>query len=235
MKRIQLPLLLMLAMLVSRQAPAGTGGTISGAVVVAKDGTAVAPEAVNYLYVYLEEKKPTRRPGDGMTATITQSAQQFDPRVVVIPEGGTVWFPNKDSEDHSVFSPSGTREDGFDLGRYGRSKRGKSQRFLESKAYSIYCDIHMEMWAYVKVVPSRYWTPVVKGRFSLIGVPPGTYRVAAWAPGSRDVLSEWITITGEETRSVAEMHLQLLARATVHVHSDGSSYKASEIYNAKKR
>lgn len=234
MKRTQLPVLLALIVLICRPAPAGNGGTISGTVVVAKDGKVVPPETISYLYAYVEEKKPSRRPGDGMTATITQTDQRFEPNVVVIPEGATVWFPNKDDENHSVFSPSGVREDGFDLGRYGRSKRGKSQRFLESKAYSIFCDIHMGMWAYVKVVPSRFWTPVVKGRFVLAGLPPGTYRIAAWAPESLDVRSEWVTITGEETRSVAEIHLQMRARSAVHPHSDGSSYTAEEKYKAKK-
>ncbi len=234
MKRTQLPILLVLALLVCRPAPAGTGGTISGTVVVAKDGKVVPAEAISYLYVYVEEKRPSRRPGDGMTATITQVGQQFEPHVVLIPEGGAVWFPNKDDEDHSVFSPSGVREDGFDLGRYGRSKRGRSQRFLESKAYSIYCDIHMGMWAYVKVVPSRYFVPVAKGRFTLTGLPPGTYRVAAWAPESLDVKSEWVTITGDETRNLAEIHLQMLARSAIHQHSDGSSYTAEEKYRTKK-
>lgn len=224
MKRLLVPILLVLAASLVPAAPAAKGGAISGTVVVAQDGKAVP--AAQDVYVYLEEATPPRHPGEGMSAKITQIGTQFEPHVVMVPSYATVFFPNKDKDEHSVFSPPDPpRIDAIDLGRYGKSDPGKSHRFLEPHEYKIYCDIHMGMWAYVKVVPSRYIVKVVKGKFAIAGLPPGKYKAVAWAPQALDVKSEWVTITGDETKSPSELHLQTKPRPVTHLRLDGSAYK----------
>jgi plastocyanin len=200
------------------------GGTITGRVVVAKDGK---PTATSDVWVYLEEAKPTRSPGSAVTAVISQSDEKFSPNVLLVPVGATVTFPNKDLVEHSVFSPAkGAKWYGFDLGRYAKSKDGKSKRFTQPGEFDVFCDIHMKMWAKVKVVPSRYFAAVdpKDGRFSLRGLPPGAYKVWAWGPQSLDVHSDEVVISGEDTKDVLELHLQAQPRDAVHSRADGSAY-----------
>lgn len=188
-----------------------------------KNGTLVKNAAD--VWVYLEDVKRLRaRPGTGWTATIEQKKPRtFDPKVLVVPVGATVAFPNKDREDHNVFSPANGSNPMWDLGRYG-PKKTNSKKFLDLDEYAIYCDLHKEMSATVKVVPTRYFVPVIGGRFKLTGVPPGRYKVVAWAPGSAEVKSDVVEVVAGATRPVPSLHLHWGTLKTVHLRMDGTQY-----------
>lgn len=111
---------------------------------------------------------------------LAQEQQSFLPRVVTVPVGGSVEFPNKDPIYHSVFSVSPAKR--FDLGRYGR---GASKRVTFRKAglVTVYCDIHSNMEGFVFVAPNRAVTqPDASGRYALPDLPSGRYTLIAWHP-----------------------------------------------------
>ena len=202
-----------------RAAPAG--GTVTGSVVVVRDGKVVTN--AEWVYVYLQPVRAKRiEYGKGATFAIKQVAQQFDPHVLVVPLGAAVAFPNKDTQDHNVFSPT---EPGFDLKKFGPGN-SPAQVFHEDGEYAIYCDIHKDMWAKVKVIESAWFAPVVNGAFTIANVPPGRYKAVAWAPDSRDVPSEVIVVEDGGTVKVPadQLHLQLAKPAALHVRKDGSAY-----------
>ena len=68
---------------------------------------------VSDVVVYLDGPKVKNTPAK---ATVTMRGKEFRPRVVVVPSGGTVDFPNEDGVFHNVFSVSG--ENRFDLDLY---------------------------------------------------------------------------------------------------------------------
>src|SRR5262245_32764632 len=186
-----------------RAAPAG--GTVSGAGVVVRDGKVVTN--ADWVYVYLKPLRTKRvEYGKGATFAIEQRGQQFAPHVQVVPLGAAVAFPNKDTQDHNVFSPT---EPGFDLKKFGPGN-SPSQVFREDGEYAIYCDIHKDMWAKVKVIESAWFAPVVNGAFTIANVPAGRYKAVAWAPDSRDVPSEAIVVVDGGTVNVPadQLHLQ---------------------------
>jgi plastocyanin len=143
-------------------------------------------------------------PGAGQTSQIKQRDLQFEPHVLVVAAGATVAFPNLDSEEHNVFSPS---DPPFNLGRYTTDKVGKAKRFDDPGEIEIYCDIHKQMWARVKVVDTTLYAEVVDGKYDLSGVPPGTYKVVAWMPDSREVKSDVVTIDASGDVQATEIHL----------------------------
>lgn len=111
---------------------------------------------------------------------LAQRGQSFLPRVVVVPVGGSVSFPNFDPIYHNVFSVSPVRR--FDLGKY---PRGQSRRvtFPKPGVVSVFCDIHADMAAFVLVTPTPAWTrATTDGRFELADLAPGRYRVSWWHP-----------------------------------------------------
>jgi plastocyanin len=121
---------------------------------------------------------------------LAQQQQSFQPRVIALPAGGSVDFPNLDPIFHSVFSVSPTKR--FDLGRYGRG-RSKRVRFDKPGLVNVYCDIHSNMEGFVLVTPNRAVArPDETGRYALPDLPPGRYVVKAWhpdmAPIERDVV-----------------------------------------------
>ena len=111
---------------------------------------------------------------------LAQKDQSFVPRVVVVPVGGTVDFPNMDPIYHNVFSVSPVKR--FDLGKYPRGE-SRSVRFPRAGLVNVYCDIHSDMAAFILVVPNRAFArPRADGGWELPDVPPGRYVLCWWHP-----------------------------------------------------
>ena len=118
--------------------------------------------------------------------TITQKEKAFLPRVLVVPVGSTVDFPNADPIFHNVFTLSTPGP--FDLGLY-RGGASKARVFTEPATYRVFCNIHPQMTALLAVVPSPYFTMVERGEFRL-DVPPGAYRVTVFSERTAPVTGE---------------------------------------------
>jgi len=113
-------------------------------------------------------------------ARLAQRDQSFVPRVVAVPVGGTVDFPNMDPIYHNVFSVSPTRR--FDLGKYPRG-HSKSVTFGRTGLVNVYCDIHSDMAAFILVVPNHACVqPAADGTFAFPDLPPGRYTLRLWHP-----------------------------------------------------
>ena len=129
---------------------------------------------------------------------LAQQDQSFMPRVVAVPAGGVVDFPNLDPIYHNVFSVSPAKR--FDLGRYGRGK-SKSVTFKKPGLVNVYCDIHSNMEGFILVVPNRALArPDATGRYALPDLPPGRYTLLAWHPDLAPVRRE---VTVPDTGDVA--------------------------------
>jgi hypothetical protein len=120
---------------------------------------------------------------------LAQKDQSFSPRVVVVPAGGSVDFPNLDPIYHNVFSVSPIRR--FDLGKYPRGE-SRSVRFSKPGVVNVYCDIHSDMAAFILVLPNRAFArPRADGSWQLPDVPGGRYALCWWHPdfpcGRRDI------------------------------------------------
>lgn len=119
-----------------------------------------------------------REPG---RAVMDQKDETFRPRLLAVPTGTTVDFPNSDSTYHNVFSLSRARR--FDLGRYAAGK-SKAVRFDRPGIVRVFCDIHSHMSAFVVVFSHPYFRVTdADGRFRIDRVPPGTYTVVGWYEG----------------------------------------------------
>ncbi len=117
-------------------------------------------------------------PGAGEPASMVMSKKQFSPRVVVVPKGGTVEFPNRDKIFHNAFSVSG--ENRFDLDLYKAPQVGK-KKFEHTGVVRVYCNIHPQMTGLVVVRDNPYFATSAKdGSFSIGAVPAGRYTITAW-------------------------------------------------------
>lgn len=121
-----------------------------------------------------EDRDPTR-------AVMDQRNETFVPHVLAVTVGSVVDFPNSDHIYHNVFSLSKPRR--FDLGRYASGK-SKAVRFDRAGVVRVFCDIHSHMNAFILVFSHPFFAVTdADGRFSLDGVPPGSYNVVAWYEG----------------------------------------------------
>jgi plastocyanin len=170
-------------------APATLSGTVT---------TPKGPAANAVVYLEGAPVEPTAT----MSAKITNKMMKFVPYVVVIPAGGKVVFGNDDPFPHNVNSPDGER---FDLGDLAQNE-AKSHVFKSPGVYSILCHLHPAMLGYVVVAPSSYYAKADgQGHFAIKNVPPGSYRVTAWAPHDQPSTLP-VTVSGADTAVNLEVH-----------------------------
>jgi plastocyanin len=131
--------------------------------------------------------KPTR-------VDIRQRDENFMPRVVAVPVGSEVGFPNDDPIYHNVFSLSRPRS--FNLGRYPRGHT-RGVQFDRPGIVKVFCDIHSHMSATVMVFNHPFFTVADEdGRFELPAVPAGEREVTAWHERLGDTTQRVIVETG---------------------------------------
>jgi plastocyanin len=135
-----------------------------------------APAEVRHVVVYLKDAPARARAP--VRVEIVQRNETFLPRVVAVPVGSVVAFPNADPIYHNVFSLS--RAKAFNLGRYPRG-HSKEERFDKPGIVRVFCDIHSHMSATVMVFNHAWFAiPDDDGRFDLPDVPPGDREITAW-------------------------------------------------------
>ncbi|GHB95691.1 cupredoxin domain-containing protein [Thermomonas carbonis] len=160
--------------------PVAIGSSVSGRLeLVAGSAGAVMPGELADGLVYFLPKAGAPKPKPG-TFTIDTRSKGFSPALLVVPQGSTVRFPNRDTILHNVFSrtPGST----FDFGHYGP---GESKQYVFNKPglVIVNCNVHHNMRADVVVLSTPYYTrPDRNGRYTLAGLPAGPGTLVFWHP-----------------------------------------------------
>ncbi len=111
---------------------------------------------------------------------MAQQNLHFDPFVLVVPQGATVAFPNRDKVRHHVYSFSIAHP--FELKLYSRDET-RSVRFDKPGVIALGCNIHDFMIGFIRVVDTRYAAKTnAAGVLVLHDVPPGAASLHLWRP-----------------------------------------------------
>jgi plastocyanin len=162
----------------------GTGRTVT------RPGVAPATAVV------YAEPLDAAAPRTAERASLVQKNKAFQPRILAVPVGATVTFPNNDPLFHNVFSLSAPEP--FDLGLY-RSGQTRTRTFTRPGTYRVFCNIHPHMTALVVVVPTAHVTTAgADGRF-VLDLPAGRYRLTALSERAAPVTVETISVAGAAT------------------------------------
>jgi hemoglobin len=134
------------------------------------------------------------------TRIVEQRNKTFMPRVLAVPVGSTVQFPNFDGIYHNVFSISAPKK--FDVGLY---KDGETREVKVDKpgVIRLGCNIHAKMASYILVVDAPHYV-VVEGDsgFNFKSLAPGKYKYKAWSEQSAVPAEGEIEIkVGENTQT----------------------------------
>lgn len=172
-------------------------GSVSAAGLAAALAVAAPPAAAGEIRVTVSVLTPEKKtvPGAGAVVWVVDPAaakaaaatarpkiasksKRFDPHVAVVPEGGTVQFPNLDGIYHNVFSLSEKAR--FDLGLY-RNGASRTMTFESPGLVRIYCNIHPQMAAVLVVIDGAIWAQAgADGTAVLANVPEGRATIRAW-------------------------------------------------------
>ena len=206
--------------LLSELPPPATG-KIHAVVRVTEPGGKVGAAAGSVVWV-AEPGPPAGPPrGEASRPALASRAKRFDPRILVVPVGTTVSFPNYDGIYHNVFSPSGNAA--FDLGLY-RNGAEKSKTFTAPGLVRIYCNIHPQMAAYLLVVDGPLFAQAdAEGSAVLAGVPPGRRPVRVWDERGGD-WSGFVEVAAGKTASLSVLLDGSAFRETPHKNKHGRDY-----------
>jgi plastocyanin len=153
--------------------------------------------------VYLEEAPKDEASPPPRTITVDNRQMAFIPFVAVSSVGAKVVFANSDPFPHNVFSPDNEK---FNLGNLAQNGGAHSRTFSSPGAYSLLCNLHPGMLGYLLVVPTTYFARTdAKGHFVLKHLPPGTYRVTAWAPRVAPQ-TQAVTVGDADATAAFELH-----------------------------
>jgi len=155
-----------------------------------------------------------------MTAEMRQKDKQFDPQLVIVTKGSTVTFPNQDKIFHNVFSLSPTAR--FDLGLY-KEGTAKSVEMKRAGEVDVFCNIHPEMVAKIKVLDTPFYAvSAPDGSYKIDGVPAGTYDVEAWHAHG-DAWKGKVTID-DGGAATLDMTVVETSQSLKHTRKDGTPY-----------
>ena len=129
---------------------------------------------------FLESREARAASKPAVGAEIAQISKQFEPKVLVIPVGTSVQFPNRDTVRHHVYSFSPVKN--FELKLY-TGTAANPVVFDKAGIAVLGCNIHDNMAAWVVVVETPYFgRSAAPGNVSLTNVPAGSYRLRVWHP-----------------------------------------------------
>ncbi len=155
------------------------------------EGTVKGISGLENTVIYVEDAPGEAAPG--VRYAIDQKDKVFLPFVLPVPAGEEVVFVNSDPILHNVHSYTGKDT----IFNWGMPLQGfeMKKRFEDPGDVLVLCDVHPEMEAWVKVVPTGYYTMAgADGTFVLEGVPAGEYTVTAWHPRAKKPQSLTVSI-----------------------------------------
>ena len=160
---------------------------------------------------------------------IIQEEKRFLPRVLPVPTGSSVDFPNLDPFFHNVFSLFDGKR--FDLGLY-EAGTSRSTRFGRPGISYVFCNIHPEMVAIVLTVDTDLFALTdAGGEFRLDGVPSGDYRLRVWHEQMAVGPADADRVVSVGATALALSPVRMVARTSGlddHLNKFGQEYESPE-------
>ncbi len=154
--------------------------------------------------------------------------KEFTPRVLPVPVGSRVQFPNEDPILHNVFSVSPGNS--FDLGIY-RNGPPKEKRFDQPGLVRVFCNVHQTMVAYILVLSTPYYAqPGEDGSFTLSGLPRGAGKLTVWHEQAEPWTQEVTLPLAAGSGAVEAKLVVVRPKLPPHTNKTGGSYNRSDDY-----
>ena len=123
---------------------------------------------------------------------VEQRGREFAPRLMAVPVGSTVEFPNFDDIYHNVFSRSKARP--FDLGIF-KNAQTRAVKFDREGIVRVGCNLHANMSTSIIVVKAPHYAVTDgKGTFRFKSLKPGKYTLEAWTERSAQPVTKTIVV-----------------------------------------
>jgi len=133
------------------------------------------------VFIYIKSGAPaSTAPADARPVVLDQKGCRYTPHVIAVQQGGSVEFRNSDPTMHNIHIVSVAGDPLVDVSQ-GPAGAPQTRRFTSAELMvPVRCNNHPWMQAFLNVAPNQ-WFAVTRedGTFSIPGLPPGTYTLAA--------------------------------------------------------
>ncbi len=201
----------------SQVAPAGGGATLSGKITLLLPPKVKIDPGGSVVWIPgLTLSTPPRSAN-----SVTSRDKRFDPRILAVPAGTRVNFPNVDSIYHNAFSLSPGNS--FDMGLY---RKGASRDVVMKNPgiVRVYCNIHPDMAASVVVVEGNAFSVAqADGSYRIEGIPPGRHEVHIWSDVAGEQVITLVFEAGRATSWSPELDATKYQRVS-HTNKFGKAY-----------
>lgn len=199
--------------------PLGAGADVLNGTVTTRvrAGAQAAP-----VVVYAEPLSGAAPSREAKPVALSQRNKTFSPRVLGVPVGTVVSFPNDDDIFHNVFSLSPGHA--FDLGLY-RAGASKNRAFATAGVVRIFCNIHPQMTAFVVAAPTPWVVTTGPDGAWRLDLPAGRYTLTAISERAPAVTAE-VTVAGATTAPALTLDESAFV-AVAHTNKFGKPYPAS--------
>jgi hypothetical protein len=178
--------------------PRWATGAVEGRVRLEPGGAQTADPLQIVVYLDpLDGRNRVRAPA--RAGTIRWAEGHFEPELLTIARGQKVRFSNEEGTYHQIFSSSAGNE--FDVGLL---KTGEARNVALDHAgvVRVYCKLHPRESGVIFVAPTPHFQTVEPpGRYAIVGVPPGDYRLATWGDAVHSA-NDVITVRPRRATSV---------------------------------
>ena len=155
------------------------------------------------VFVYVKDGLGGRRfPVPATPVVLDQKGCRYTPHVVGIQAGQPMEIVNSDQTLHNVHG-MGAMNSEFNTGQPVPGMRLTHTFSTREVMVPFKCDVHGWMRAYVGVLDHPFYAVTAgDGRFTLTGLPPGTYTIDAWHE-TLGTKTQTVTIGAKEAKDVA--------------------------------
>jgi plastocyanin len=132
------------------------------------------------VYVFVKNgATPSKAPAGAPSVVLDQHGCRYLPHVLAVQQGGSVEFRNSDPTMHNVHTmPQANPDMDVSMGPMGQPQ--VKQFSTPEVMMPVRCNNHPWMSAFINVAETPYFAVTgADGHFSIRGLPPGTYTLAA--------------------------------------------------------